>query len=362
MSTHNSRVLPREGFYVDPLAKAIRLTLLNPWITLGVLLSMGSGATIAQSPLLRSVYHSYLIETLFVAGTLMELNDFLTKRYHNNWISDQSWDWDSEIVLVTGGSSGIGSSVVQQLISRNRRTVIIVVDYVPLTFTPADDSHVRFYQCDLSQAEEVRSVCARIKREVGDPTVLFNNAGLTRGATVMEGTYADVEVTFRTNIIAPFLLLKEFLPAMVAKNHGHIVGTSSMSSIIPPAGLADYAATKSGLASLHEVIPSSSHIGDVRTAKSTNVVEPQALALELKYKYNAPKIRISLFVLGFIKTPMFKGRTNQPRFLAPLLDVDTVGEKIVDVLWSGYGKNVYLPGLMRYISCVVCPRVVRMRS
>lgn len=83
----------------------------------------------------------------------------------------------------------------------------------------------------------------------------MNNAGLSRGKLVAEGTYHDNSITLRTNLLAPFLLLKEFLPYMVQKNHGHIVNVSSLSAYIPPAGLADYAASKAGLIALHEVNP-----------------------------------------------------------------------------------------------------------
>jgi all-trans-retinol dehydrogenase (NAD+) len=155
--------------------------------------------------------------------------------------------------VITGGSSGIGTSIVLQLISRNPRTKIINIDHSPLAFKQPRNSHIHFYQCDLSSSEAVKEVCARIRSEVGAPTALINNAGLTRGFTVMEGSYAGVDLTMRTNLVAPFLLLKEFLPEMVRENHGHIVNMSSMSALIPPAGLADYAASKAGLVALHEV-------------------------------------------------------------------------------------------------------------
>ncbi|KAF2182321.1 putative short-chain dehydrogenase [Zopfia rhizophila CBS 207.26] len=326
MSTSRHRFLPREGFCIGPFAKAIRKTLLSPWLTLTTLLFIRLSATIGKSspsPISED-RRIFPIAICSLIGTLLDINDLLTKHFHNNWTTDPSWNWDSEIVLVTGGSSGIGASVVKQLIFRNPKTTIIVIDHVPLTFTPPSKNHLHFYRCDLSNSAEIKTVCTRVKKEVGNPTVVFNNAGLARGKTVIDGNYADIDITFRTNIIAPFLILKEFLPEMTRRNHGHVIATSSMSSIIPPAGLADYAATKAGLASLHE-----------------------SLALELKHKHNAPKVRTSLIILGFTETPMFKGRTNQAHFIVPLMNVDTVGEKIVDILCSGYGKNIYLPDIMR---------------
>lgn len=81
----------------------------------------------------------------------------------------------------------------------------------------------------------------------------MNNAGLSRGQMVAEGTYHDNSITLRTNLLAPLLLSEEFLPHMIERNHGHIVNISSLSAYIPPAGLADYAASKAGLVAFHEV-------------------------------------------------------------------------------------------------------------
>lgn len=80
-----------------------------------------------------------------------------------------------------------------------------------------------------------------------------NNAGLSRGRNVSDGTYHDNSITLRTNLLAPFLLAKEFLPNMIQHNHGHIFNVGSMSAYLPPAGLADYSASKAGLVAFHEV-------------------------------------------------------------------------------------------------------------
>lgn len=248
-------------FTIDTVAVFLRGTILNPALVAAVAgaatLSLDQAAlaaykipfTLAQPQLASCV--------LAAAGAALRLHEYLTRGTANNWTTDSTWDWSKEIVVVTGasGAIGIGAGVVRDLLARNPATTIVVVDYVPMAWQPAPGTgtNLHYYQCDLSDKEYIRSLCQRIRAEVGDPTVLVNNAGLGRGATVMEGTYADVELTINTNLLAPFLLIKEFLPHMVTENHGHIVNVSSMSSVMPPAQIADYAATKAGLAALHEV-------------------------------------------------------------------------------------------------------------
>ncbi|EHK21928.1 uncharacterized protein TRIVIDRAFT_136631, partial [Trichoderma virens Gv29-8] len=264
---------------------------------------------------------------LAALSVTLSLNDYLNDGFANNWVRASDWDWNSEIVVITGGSSGIGEHVARQLLAKNIQTTIVILDYVPMTWAAPAKSKVHYYQVDLSNSSNISTITQRIRDEVGHPTVLVNNAGLSRGFTVMDGSYMDVEVTIRTNLVAPFLLIKEFIPQMVSRNHGHIVNISSMSALIPPARVADYAATKAGLVALHE-----------------------ALQLELKDVHGAPKVRLSLAILSFVRTPLFKGETHQSNFLFPLMHVETVADSIVDTLYSGLGRTIYLPGIMRYVA------------
>lgn len=238
------------------LARATNQTLLNPWLTTPLWLSL----VWARRSVVLGSSNNDAPETLATVALLLALigfilacNSSLNRGFNNNWTLPSDWNWNREIVFVTGGSSGIGQTICQQLLERNPKTKIVVADIVPLTWSPPLHSSVHFYKCDLSDSTEIERLCDKIRREVGDPTVLVNNAGLVRGLTVCDGTYADVETTVKTNLIAPFLLVKEFLPKMAARNHGHVVNISSVSALIPPAGIADYAATKAGLIALHEV-------------------------------------------------------------------------------------------------------------
>ncbi|RFU81123.1 short-chain dehydrogenase [Trichoderma arundinaceum] len=316
----------REGVTLDVISAPLRRWLLNPIIAVPAALAVlglrscaqllfNKGAIIAQAPV-------YL---LAVSSVLLSLNEYLDKQFANNWVSDKTWDWDKEIVVVTGGSGGIGASICKQLLARNPRTRIVVVDYAPLGWKPdREGARLSYYQCDLSDTNALRSTCERIRNEVGHPTVLFNNAGLVRGASIMEGSYGDIEATIRTNLIAPMLLIKEFIPEMVKNDHGHILHTGSLSCMTPPALIADYSATKAGLLAMHE--------------------------LELKHVYKAPRVRLTLGIFCFIRTPLISGHPNVPNFLMPFLHVDTVGESMVDAVYSGYGSIIYLPGINRVVA------------
>ncbi|RAK77267.1 NAD(P)-binding protein [Aspergillus fijiensis CBS 313.89] len=316
MFTPRRSFLPREGLYIDPIVTGLRKTVLYPGFSI-------PAWCVAQKAGISSPLYTQLAQYLAIASALLWLNTYLSRQSRNNWTIDHMWngDWTKEIVVVTGGSGGLGAGVAQRLAAMGAR--VVVVDIIPLTYVPEND-RITYYQCDLSDENQIASLCEKIRSEVGDPSVLVNNAGLSRGQTVAEGTYHDNSITFKTNLLAPFLLTKEFLPGMIHRQHGHIVNVSSMSAYIPPAGLADYAASKAGLIAFHE-----------------------CLSQELTFRHNAPKIRTSLLVLSFTKTPMFKGETNQSHFFMPLLHADTVVDAIVDTLVGGLSRTIYLPGIFR---------------
>ncbi|KAK1585397.1 short chain dehydrogenase [Colletotrichum navitas] len=320
-------ITSHEGFTIDVVARWLRKSFLNPYLSVpfaaGVTMmsARNNGASGLLDLRLDTAQRVALLAAL--ASFVISTTQYLNKWSANNWTTDDTWDFDKEIIVVTGGSSGIGHSIIKHILARTPRATIVVVDLAPLSWEPPKGSNIHYFKCDLTDTAALKSLCTLIRTLVGDPTVLVNNAGIARGRTIMEGSYADVELTIKTNLIAPFLLTKEFLPYMVRTNHGHIVNIGSMSSVVPPARIADYSATKAGLTAMHE-----------------------ALQLELKYVHKAPKVRQTLGIFGFIRTPLVTFDPGQPHFVIPLLHVDSVGEAIVDSLYSGFGRTIYLPGIM----------------
>ena len=64
-------------------------------------------------------------------------------------------------------------------------------------------------------------------------------------------------------------------------------------------------------------------------------------------------MRTSLAVLGFVKTPLFKGEMNQSYFLMLLTHVDTMGDAIIDTLYAGFGNTLFYPGILAYLTWIM---------
>ncbi|KAL8780206.1 MAG: hypothetical protein Q9194_001037 [Teloschistes cf. exilis] len=289
--------LPREGFTADVLLRLFRNTTLNPTLTLPLyLLSLytGQGRKLTQGH--EVAFNRFKV--LVYLGVIRWLNDLLSTAALNNWTSSK-YEWSKEIVVVTGGSGGIGKSIA--LLLAEKGATIAILDVQPLTFEPPPNIH--FYSCDITSESAVSTTASSIRSTFGNPTILINNAGIAIGRSLLSTTEASVQKVFDVNILSHFRLVREFVPAMVAANHGTVVTIASIASAVPAPQIVPYSCTKSAAVALHE-----------------------GLAAELNVRYNAPK-----------------GVNNPSQFLTPWLHVETVAERVFERIESGRSGMVILP-------------------
>lgn len=182
-------------------------------------------------------------------------------------------------------------------------------------------SNVYYYKCDITSPSTISSVAAEIRKDVGDPTVLINNAGVARGKQILDATEKDVRFTFDVNTLSHYWLAKEFVPSMAQHNHGMIVTVASLAAYVTVPNMVDYAASKAAALAFHE-----------------------GLTAELKTRYNAPRVRTVVVNQGYTKTALFQGYHNDSSFLMPTLEVETVAEAIVEKVLSGRSGQVIKPG------------------
>ncbi|KAF7981672.1 hypothetical protein HWV62_32216 [Athelia sp. TMB] len=265
------------------------------------------------------------------------------------------FDWGEQIVVVTGGSSGIGELLANTLAVRN--VSVVVLDVNPII---TENSNITYYKCDVSKWEEVETVSKKIIEEIGHPTVLVNNAGVVQGKLILDLTPADVTQlvsfshalcahsdaaiphrTFGANTLAHFWVLKAFLPEMIKQKAGHIVSVGSVMGLVGCAQLTDYCASKAALVSLHE-----------------------SLRYELDKRYNTPKIRTTLVVPGHILTPLFS-RITLPqnalfKFFFPSVAPVTIVKAVIAALDEQHSRTIYLPFYAHFVGLLaLMPSFIR---
>jgi len=109
--------------------------------------------------------------------------------------------------------------------------------------------------CDVSRADSVHDAVREVETAFGGPPdILVNNAGLFTLAPLETTSPADFARALDTNLLAPFTIIRAFLPAMRARRSGHVLTIGSIADRNAFPENAAYAASKFGLRGLHEVL------------------------------------------------------------------------------------------------------------
>lgn len=159
----------------------------------------------------------------------------------------------SKVVLITGGSRGIGASCVKYFAIAGASVVFtynnskaqaekLVRRYSRLT-------KVRAYKVDVASDDEIRKCIDEIKKEFGRIDVLVNNAGIWKEGKIGKMTLAQWEETLRVNLTSAFLFSSYVVPLMKKNRFGRIINISSTAGQRGEARYSHYAASKGGMIS-----------------------------------------------------------------------------------------------------------------
>lgn len=158
--------------------------------------------------------------------------------------------------VVTGASRGIGSWIARTLAREGARVALVArskIDLSKLATEIAFDSFV--VECDLTLKPEVDRATDLIRKKFnGAPDILINNAGIFQMSSVDQTEDHVFEKMLDTNLVAPFLFIHAFLPAMRIRGSGDIVSIGSIADRKIFDGNAAYSASKFGLRAMHEVL------------------------------------------------------------------------------------------------------------
>jgi len=159
----------------------------------------------------------------------------------------------SRVVLITGGSKGIGRSVALAFAREKAR--IILAHYDPdesasqetLRLLAEEGAQAEAHKVDVSSFSQVQAlfkdVLARFKRI----DVLINNAGITRDTLLMRMTEQDWDAVLAVNLKSVFNCTQAVIRTMVKQREGRIVNIASVVGQTGNAGQANYAASKAGI-------------------------------------------------------------------------------------------------------------------
>jgi len=223
-----------------------------------------------------------------------------------------------KITIVTGGASGIGRGLVEELARRG--AIITLADInielaeeVAAAVTKAGGS-IKAVKLDVTDYKAVKALVDSTVAECARLDYMFNNAGVAIFGEARDYSYEDWRKVIDVDFFGPVNGAIASYPVMVKQGFGHIINTASLAGLVPAAHLASYVASKHGVVGLSQAL----HIEGADLGVKVSVICP-----------------------GLIQTPIYNSRTikldqekmieRAPKGLSP--------EKCARVILKGIEKN-----------------------
>lgn len=199
-------------------------------------------------------------------------------------------------VLITGGSAGIGKSLIAELAGRGVKDIAVVGRRKePMDALQSEFKSVNFLtiQGNVSKTEDLEKAIASINEEWGELDILINNAGVVSAGLLSELSDEDIINQININVTGLVLLTKKALPLLMKSKEGAIMNISSGYGYIAMPFYSVYAATKAAVGQfsdamrreLHQyplhvmtVYPSATDTAMMKTAKVGEMDTPEEVA------------------------------------------------------------------------------------
>ncbi|MBV9811903.1 MAG: acetoacetyl-CoA reductase [Acetobacteraceae bacterium] len=153
----------------------------------------------------------------------------------------------ARVALVTGGTRGIGAEISRQLKAAGRTVVASYAGNDAAANSFHEETGIRVEKFDAGDWTQCEAAVKRIGGEVGPISILVNNAGITRDATMARMSRDMWDAVMDTNLGSCFNLCKLTFDAMRAEKFGRIVNIGSINGQAGQYGQVNYAAAKSGI-------------------------------------------------------------------------------------------------------------------
>ncbi|HET7879943.1 MAG TPA: SDR family NAD(P)-dependent oxidoreductase [Acetobacteraceae bacterium] len=158
-------------------------------------------------------------------------------------------DWAGRIVVVTGGSSGIGRAFVERLSTHGAHVIACGRNQAALDHLQAGQPQVEAVRCDISVRDNVLTLVAALRDRHGRLDVLINNAGVMERVDLLDDAVSDdaIEHEIAVNLTGTIVLTRRCLPLLRAGRDPMVVMITSGYALLPATRAPTYSATKAAL-------------------------------------------------------------------------------------------------------------------
>ena len=217
--------------------------------------------------------------------------------------------------IVTGAARGIGAGTAIRLAADGMAVAVLDINEADCAATVKEiqnsGGRALAVGADISKTDQVNAAVERVAAELGEPTVLVNNAGITRDALLFKMTDEDWDAVINVNLRGAFLMARAVQKYMTEQKWGRIVNISS-SSALGNRGQANYSATKAGLEGFTKTL--AKELG--KFGITSNAVAPHFIATGMTAAM-ADKLKMSFEdLVETYKKQIPVGRVGQPADVA----------------------------------------------
>lgn len=220
-----------------------------------------------------------------------------------------------DIVLITGGSNGLGLDLIRELIEKRVKIINIDIESPPVEIK----DRIVSFKCDLSNEEELLKLLKLIKLKMGIPTIIINNAAIRQNEKFENLSIHRIKQIIQVNTISILLILKFFLNK---DKKCYVINISSVLGLISPSNLSIYSLTKSSIVSLHDT---------------------------LTHEYKNSNVRFLLVLPGQLNTRLFNDVKPPKQFFAPVLNSLKLSKEILNKLEKGERGILFTPFYTNFI-------------
>src|SRR3954451_8123971 len=167
--------------------------------------------------------------------------------------------FEDRVVVITGGSRGLGLVMARMLVDQGAHVVLLARDTGELARAREDlDARGRgsatTFRCDVRRRAEVRATVSAVIEQFRRVDVLINNAGIIQVGPLENMVEEDFENAMATHFWGPLHLMLELLPSMRHRGFGRIVNISSIGGKVAVPHLGPYSASKFALVGLSDAV------------------------------------------------------------------------------------------------------------
>ncbi|CAH0050462.1 unnamed protein product [Clonostachys solani] len=269
------------------------------------------------------------IGILFLVGLAKSFHNSLSRAAYNNWtllptMKNKWGDWSKEIAVVTGGCGGIGREIVLGLVAKG--VTVVILDEQDLPRDLAANRKIKWWRCDVRNPEAVKGAADEIRLSLGHPSILIQNAGVAGYCSLLDTRPEFVRHVYEINVLSLWNTTKEFLPAMLRNNKGHIVTRSSGASYVALPNLIPYASSE---------------------AATTAFIE--GLRQEIKHIYKSPGVLVTEVTPDWTKSSTSH---HYSHLIAPTVESTDVSKAILSQIFSGRAGHVTCPSWFGSLSII----------